>query len=134
MSLNLSSILDHFYRIIRDCIRREAVFPESVVLHHARSTETSPVGRAALRKKTLHVKKTIHVSLAWIVENSLPLPQLLPLLLESLAAEDAGLKQSTLDGLYSLVQDTPSAVCDHVPTILPRLLSLARAPDSMVSM
>ena len=59
--------------------------------------------------------------------------QLLPLLLESLGSEDAGLSQSTLDGLLPLIQDAPGAVSDHVTTLVPSVLALASTPDSMVS-
>ena len=59
--------------------------------------------------------------------------QLLPLLLESLDTEDTGLCLSTLEGLHSLVEATPTAVTDHVPTLVPRLLKLAKVPESMVT-
>ena len=59
--------------------------------------------------------------------------QLLPLLLASLGSEDAGLSHSTLEGLLPLIQDAPSAVSDHVNTLIPRVLALASTADSMVS-
>ena len=64
-----------------------------------------------------------------------PLPlctQLLPLLLESLSSKEVGLIVSTLQGLLSLIQDTPLSVVEHVPTLVPRLLTLAQDKASMV--
>ena len=58
--------------------------------------------------------------------------QLLPLLLESLSSDEIGLKVSTLQGLLSLIEDTPQSVIEHVPTLVPRLLTLARDKASMV--
>lgn len=58
--------------------------------------------------------------------------QLLPLLLESLQCSEAGLRVSTLEGLLSLIHDAPQVISEHVPTLVPRLLELARAPESMV--
>ena len=67
-----------------------------------------------------------------LVAHLPPLPQLLPLLLESLACEEGGLRVSTLEGLLSLIHDVPHIISEHVPSLVPRLLDLARAPDSMV--
>jgi DNA repair/transcription protein MET18/MMS19 len=56
-----------------------------------------------------------------------------PLLLESLDTDDAGLSQSTLDGIHTILQNPTSAVLmsDSVPSLVPRLLTLATRPDSM---
>ncbi len=58
--------------------------------------------------------------------------QLLPLLLKSLSSSEVGLKVSTLQGLLSLIQDTPLSVAEHTPTLVPRLLALAQDKASMV--
>ena len=60
--------------------------------------------------------------------------QLHPLLLESLNTDDAGLSQSTLEGIHTILQNPTSAalMSDSVPSLVPRLLTLATKPDSMV--
>jgi DNA repair/transcription protein MET18/MMS19 len=61
------------------------------------------------------------------------LPLLHPLLLESLNSEEPGLSQSTLEGLHTILQNaaSASAMTDHLPSLVPRLLELASRPDSM---
>jgi hypothetical protein len=49
-----------------------------------------------------------------------------------MTSEDVGLKVSTLNGIDSLITDTPQSVIEHVPALVPRLLQLAKDPTSMV--
>lgn len=49
-----------------------------------------------------------------------------------MSSEDVGLKVSTLNGIHSLITDTPQSVIEHVPALVPRLLQLAKDPTSMV--
>ena len=53
--------------------------------------------------------------------------------MESLESEEAGLSQSTLEGLHSLIQDAPGTMSNHMTTLIPRFLALAVTPSSMVS-
>ena len=65
--------------------------------------------------------------------SSLPLPlQLLPILMESLDRGEAELKVSTLEGLMAVTEDAPTIITSHVPTLIPKLLELAKCPDTMV--
>ena len=74
----------------------------------------------------------LHITHAYAHLTHTP-SQLLPLLLESLQCNEAGLRVSTLEGLLSLLHDAPQVVSEHVPSLVPRLLELARAPESMVA-
>ena len=49
-----------------------------------------------------------------------------------MTSEHVGLKVSTLNGIHSLITDTPQSVIEHVPALVPRLLQLAKDPTSMV--
>lgn len=65
--------------------------------------------------------------------SPLPLPlQLLPILIQSLDSSEVELKVSTLEGLTAVTQDAPSVITSHVPTLIPKLLELAKCPDTMV--
>lgn len=65
--------------------------------------------------------------------SSLSLPlQLLPILMESLDRGEAELKVSTLEGLMAVTEDAPTIITSHVPTLIPKLLELAKCPDTMV--
>ena len=65
--------------------------------------------------------------------SSLPLPlQLLPILMESLDRGEAELKVSTLEGLMAVTEDAPTIITSHVPALIPKLLELAKCPDTMV--
>ena len=65
--------------------------------------------------------------------SPLPLPlQLFPILVQSLDSSEVELKVSTLEGLTVVTQDAPSVITSHVPTLIPKLLELAKCPDTMV--
>ena len=66
--------------------------------------------------------------------NCLPffLPQLMPLLVQSLSCEEQSLKLSTLQSMYSLVLDAPEIITRHVTSLVPMLLGLSKFQLSMV--
>ena len=47
--------------------------------------------------------------------------------------DDDELQVSTLESIYTLMQDTPAVVGPHVPALVPRLLELAQSSPRMVS-
>lgn len=60
------------------------------------------------------------------------LPQLMPLLVQSLSCEEQSLKLSTLQTIYSLVLDAPEIITRHVTSLVPMLLGLSKFQLSMV--
>ena len=59
--------------------------------------------------------------------------QVLPLLLEALGSKESDVKQSALSGLLAVFSDSPNSLSEHVPTLLPLLLTLTADKRSMVS-
>ena len=61
--------------------------------------------------------------------------QVLPLLIESLqCSSNEDLIAATLEGVCALVMDTPTSICSYVPSLIPKLLQLAKMGKIMVSL
>ena len=58
--------------------------------------------------------------------------QVLPLLLESVCSQDANVQLSTLNGILSILTESPTSVTSHIPAFLPQLLSLSCNQSSLV--
>jgi len=71
--------------------------------------------------------------LQWIPKQVLllELPNLMPLLVQSLSCEEQSLKLSTLQTMYSLVLDAPEIITRHVTSLVPMLLGLSKCQMSM---
>ena len=52
--------------------------------------------------------------------------------MESLGSKQVALKLSTLNVIHSLISDVPHSLEEHVPDLVPRLLTLAHDSMSMV--
>ncbi|KAL5022527.1 hypothetical protein ScPMuIL_001682 [Solemya velum] len=59
------------------------------------------------------------------------LPPLFPLMVQSLLYEDKDLQLSTLNALYDLTHDAPKVVAQHVDSVIPQLLTLAKHKQNM---
>ncbi|KAJ7336488.1 mms19 nucleotide excision repair [Desmophyllum pertusum] len=71
--------------------------------------------------------------LQWIPKQVLlsEVPNLMPLLVQSLSCDEQSLKLSTLQTMYSLVLDAPEIITRHVTSLVPMLLGLAMFQLSM---
>jgi len=71
--------------------------------------------------------------LQWIPKQVLlsEVPNLMPLLIQSLSCDEQSLKQSTLQTMYSLVLDAPEIITRHVTSLVPMLLGLSKFQLSM---
>ncbi|XP_073239400.1 MMS19 nucleotide excision repair protein homolog isoform X2 [Porites lutea] len=71
--------------------------------------------------------------LQWIPKQVLlsEVPNLMPLLIQSLSCEEQTLQQSTLQTMYSLVLDAPEIITRHVTSLVPMFLALSKFQLSM---
>ena len=58
--------------------------------------------------------------------------QLLPILIRALISSEESVWSSALNPICDLAQSQPNAIADHLETVIPRLMSLALHPNSMV--
>ncbi|XP_061184296.1 MMS19 nucleotide excision repair protein homolog [Saccostrea echinata] len=59
------------------------------------------------------------------------LPQLFPMLVQSLLCENVQLQQSTMETLCTMITDAPNIIVKHVDTVIPQLLKLTSYKPSM---
>ena len=102
----------------------QATVPRLLALYQ-QSKESNAACFAAIANQLAFVPHTVIIS---------HMSTVVPLLVQCLAVEQQNrLIISTINALLGLMRDNTLALVDHIDTLVPRLLKLAREATSMVS-